>query len=667
MASAASAMSTTANAADRVARASWRRCAARQPRRLRALRPGAPPSSCRSSAPASAPPSAGTLGEPYALALPCRSRRPRSSRSTARRTRRPPLAQRPARRARLRLIDQLLPPPPTGSAAVVAAEGGRWRRGSRRSRRTRRRRRSARSLRCATSRSCRGRCSSSRSSKARSRSGCLGSASTPPSYRRCCRRARARRGRLDGRLAHAHVGPRSGRDRGTRSRSAAAAPRGRRADGRRRPRSARRARPGCRPSGTRACCATGCAASATTPTRWRRRRAPRRVRVRRVAAVLDALGVGWDLKQVHLDGDGGFLERGSGGDLDCRCEPRFWSVTHVSLSLSGSFSIPPQVHRAARAAGEQGLAGDPNLIGIALRGTEWARYRQSMRQQSPTSIPIGAARDVPRAHDNNYFCAVGAVDAVTLAMASPSFYPGDTVPPDAESRALLAPRPNRESKPPLILSTILPCPGAAATGLRRARGGDARAWRPTERRAAARCGVDRAACYLHSAGPHLARGGAARVTTPRAAAPARPRTRGALPTGRRLADLAAAAHCHPREPPPPQHRVRALAPRVARARARGWCDRCPLVDSSTLAHARSQSGARGPPSAAGHLASARLATRAARPRAGSAAAALVVLDSGGAARPPRRPRTRACATAARRRGDAPRALAHALARRSPRR
>ena len=30
-------------------------------------------------------------------------------------------------------------------------------------------------------------------------------------------------------------------------------------------------------------------------------------------AVLDALrDVGWDLKQVHLDGDGGFLERGGG-------------------------------------------------------------------------------------------------------------------------------------------------------------------------------------------------------------------------------------------------------------------------------------------------------------------------------------------------------------------
>ena len=57
----------------------------------------------------------------------------------------------------------------------------------------------------------------------------------------------------------------------------------------------------------------GCAASATTPTRWRRRRGASTRCVRRVVAVPEALrDVGWDLKQVHLDGDGGFLERGSG-------------------------------------------------------------------------------------------------------------------------------------------------------------------------------------------------------------------------------------------------------------------------------------------------------------------------------------------------------------------
>ena len=86
------------------------------------------------------------------------------------------------------------------------------------------------------------------------------------------------------------------------------------------------------------------------------------------------------------------------------------------------------------------------------------------RQQSPTSIPIGAARDVPRAHDNNFaFCAVGAVDAVTLAMASPSFYPGDTVlAPTQKTERFSRLGPYRGSKPPLILGTPFFHAGAAA-------------------------------------------------------------------------------------------------------------------------------------------------------------------------------------------------------------
>ena len=91
---------------------------------------------------------------------------------------------------------------------------------------------------------------------------------------------------------------------------------------------------------------------------------------------------------------------------------------------------------------------------------------------------------------------------------------------------------------------------------------------------------------------------------------------------RRIA--AAAAHCHPREPLPPQHRVRALAPRVVAHALQAWCDRRPLVRLVGW-RTRVLSGARGLPSAAGFatfLASARPATRAARPRVRGAAAAL---------------------------------------------
>ena len=186
-----------------------------------------------------------------------------------------------AERAFVVLIDQLLPPPPAGSAAVVTPPEG-----------------EALAARLTTlaadapeavaereefavryDRSCRGRCSSSRSSKAKPPD--VWEVRRPPSYRPAARRG-ARRGRLTGWQrtsappGHAIV---------VRARAPAAAPRAARRRSRRGTRSARRARRSCRPSGTRACCATNCAASATTPTvaaaAPRRFRAPRGRRARR--------------------------------------------------------------------------------------------------------------------------------------------------------------------------------------------------------------------------------------------------------------------------------------------------------------------------------------------------------------------------------------------------